>query len=251
MFGILTVLALTLLEREWRRGQGRDATRRMTMVAAPAAALTLAVVCLLLTASRMALLSTLIAVSALTLWVMLAGPKGRNSLAPGITLAITVAGILIVGGNDLLWSRLAQDDAMLDDRLLLFATHWEAFRISPLTGWGLGSFDVVNLHIMSSETAPSLWSIRAAHNVYIQWLEEAGLLGALPMFLLAAWLVLDAARRARQQGSGQSLLIGLVCANLVVLVHGTMDFALQVPSISAFWALLLGLQFGFGRSSSR
>ena len=32
----------------------------------------------------------------------------------------------------------------------------------------------------------------------------------------------------------------------VVLAHGLTDYALQTPSIAAFWALLLGLQFAFG-----
>lgn len=251
VFGVLIVLSLALLLRQWRRAEGRDLQRRLTAAAVPIAAVTLSTLCLLLTASRMALFATLTASSVLLLWTLAGKPRVRGGIAVGAALLIVIAGVLAFGGNDLLWFRLGQDDPTLGGRSELFAAHWAAFTASPLFGWGLGSFDAVNLQMMTAETAPSLWTIRAAHNVYLQWLEEAGLVGALPMFLLIGWIVFDAVRRARQGGAGQTLLIGLVCANLVILLHGLTDFALQVPSIAAFWALLLGLQFGFGRGGGR
>ena len=45
--------------------------------------------------------------------------------------------------------------------------------------------------------------------------------------------------------SGQTLARGLVASSVVVLLHGATDYALQVPSIAASWAFLLGLQFAF------
>jgi alpha-beta hydrolase superfamily lysophospholipase len=36
-----------------------------------------------------------------------------------------------------------------------------------------------------------------------------------------------------------------VASGVVVLLHGATDYALQVPSIAAFWAFLLGMQFAF------
>lgn len=250
LFGVLIVLSLSVLLRDWRRSEGRDLSSRLTATAMPIAALVLAAACLLLTASRMALVATLIATSALLIWSLAGRRRGRGAVAVGAALLIVVAGVLVWGGNDLLWARLGQEDPGLSGRAELFAVHWQAFLASPLTGWGLGSFDAVNLQMMTAETAPQLWTIRATHNVYLQWLEEAGLIGAAPMFLLIAWLLVDAAWRARRGGPGQTILIGLVCANLVVLLHGLTDFALQVPSIAAFWSLLLGFQFGFGRGGA-
>ncbi len=248
VFGILIVLSLALLLRDWKRASAREVSRRLTAVAMPTAATVLATVCLLLTASRAALVATLVAASVLLVWTLAGGRGGRGGIAIAAGLLFLVAAVLTLGGNDLLWSRLGQDDPTLGGRAEVFATHWNAFLASPLFGWGLGSFDVVNLQLMTAETAPALWTIRAAHNVYLQWLEEAGLIGALPMFGLIGWIVGGAMLRARRAGTGQTLLIGLVCANLVVLVHGLTDFALQVPSIAAFWSLLLGLQFGFGQA---
>lgn len=247
VFGLLTVLSVALLLRDWKRTAARGLSQRLTGLAVPTAATVLTTVCLLLTASRMGLVATLLATSVLLVWTLAGRRGGRSGIAVASGLLIIVSAVLALGGNDLLWARLGQDDPTLGGRAELFTAHWKAFVASPLFGWGLGSFDVVNMQMMTAETVASLWNSRATHNVYLQWLEEAGLIGALPMFALVGCIVTPAALRARRTGSGQTLLIGLVCANLVVLIHGLTDFALQVPSIAAFWSLLLGLQFGFGQ----
>lgn len=250
VFGILTVLGLTLFLRAWSRTEGRGRTARLTAAAAPVACLALTAVCLMLTASRMALVATLFASGALLVWTLVSRKRNRSAIGAAAGLLLAVAALLMVGGNDLLWSRLAEGQSGLGDRSHLFSVHWAAFTASPLFGWGLGSFDAVNLQLMTAETAPDLWHIRATHNVYLQWLEEAGLAGAVPMFLLIGMIVASAVMRSGT-GRGQTLLIGLTCANVVVLIHGLTDFGLQVPSIAAFWSFLLGLQFGFGRGGGR
>ena len=101
---------------------------------------------------------------------------------------------------------------------------------------------------MTSETAAALWSIRATHNLYLQWLQEAGLVGAIPMFALVTAIIgIAGLRSGSGSGRGRTLQHGLICANGVVLIHGLTDYAVQVPSIAAFWAFLLGLQFAFGQ----
>lgn len=250
VFGVLTVLGLALFLRAWSRTEGLGRTRRITAAAAPVACMALTAVCLMLTASRMALVATLFAAGALLVWTLASRKRNRSAIGAGAGLLIAVAAVLLVGGNDLLWSRLAEGQTGLGDRAELFAVHWGAFTASPLLGWGLGSFDAVNLQLMTADNAADLWHIRATHNVYLQWLEEAGLIGAVPMFLLIVVIIAGAAMRSGT-GRGQTLLIGLVCTNVVVLIHGLTDFGLQVPSVAAFWSFLLGLQFGFGRGGGR
>ncbi|WP_245591544.1 O-antigen ligase family protein [Brevundimonas bacteroides] len=250
VFGMLTVLGLALFLRDWRRAEGRGFARRLTRTAVSIACTSLTATCLLLTASRLGMAATVGAVAVLLVWTFAREPKSRSAglLAAGLFGVIGV--VLLLGGNDLIWSRIGSTQVGLADRGALFATHWKAFIASPVFGWGLGTFDTVNLHLMTAETAPELWTIRATHNVYLQWLEEAGVVGTLPMVLTIAW-VIGASLLRVGEGRGQGLLIGLVCMNLVVLVHGLADFALQVPSIAAFWSFLLGLQFAFARGRSR
>ncbi|WP_396593038.1 O-antigen ligase family protein [Brevundimonas sp. R86498] len=246
VFGILTVLGLALFLKGWRRASGRGVVDRLTSVAAPVACVALSAVCLLLTASRMGVVATLVSVGLLLLWELVDTRKGRGPVAIAGGLLLALGAVLQAGGNSLLWTRVGELDRDVEVRAEVFSAHWDAFLASPLFGYGLGTFDGINSQIMTSETANSLWIIRATHNVYLQWLEEGGLVGALPMFALIGFILSIALLRGGP-GKGRTLQHGLLCANLVVLLHGLTDYALQVPSIAAFWAFLLGLQFAFGQ----
>ena len=79
---------------------------------------------------------------------------------------------------------LAQHD--LDIRRQIIAPHWRAFLSSPWFGYGLGSFTTVNQMLMTEAGLRELHNVRAVHNLYVQWLEEAGIVGA---GLLAALFV--------------------------------------------------------------
>jgi len=246
VFGMLVVLGLAVFLRAWRRTIGQGVSRRLTAAAAPLACLSLFAVCLLLTASRMGLVATAFAVAVLLVPEMASSGKGRVPVLVGGALLVGLGTVLAFGGNDLLWIRIGGIDSDVDVRAGIFGAHWSAFIDSPLFGYGLGSFDAVNSQIMTGETFRNLWSIRATHNVYLQWLEEAGLVGAVPMFALVALILIVSTLRVTG-GRGRTPHWGLVCASLVVLVHGLTDFALQVPSIAAFWAFLLGLQLTYGQ----
>jgi len=247
VFGMLTVLGVANLLREWRNGaNGRQLIQQLGDVATPLACVLLFVACLLLTASRMGVAATAVATSLLLIWDMVGSGNRRRPLM--IVAILVVAGVvLLVGGNDLLWARFDAVDRDTMVRSTIFEAHWRAFLDSPLFGYGLGTFNDINSQIMSQDNYPQLWSIRATHNLYLQWLEEVGLIGAIPMFLLVATILSAAIWRVGQVRRGKTILKGLIATGLVVLFHGTTDFALQTPSIAVFWAFLLGLQFSFGQ----
>lgn len=248
VFGILTVIGLANLLRRWRQAKGTDVMKQLGEVAVPLAYVLLFLTCLILTASRMGVAATGVAAGVLLLWDMIENKGRRLPILISGAVLLLVGAVLLLGGNDLLWTRF---DALDRDTLVrtnIFTAHWRAFLDSPLFGYGLGTFNDVNSQIMTVETYPDLWSIRALHNVYIQWLEEAGIVGATPMFLLIAVIIGVGIWRTGKARKGQTIARGLVAASLVVLIHGTTDYALQTPSIAAFWAFLLGLQFAFGQS---
>lgn len=246
VFGVLLVLGLAVFLRAWKRTIGQGVPRRLTATAVPLACLSLFAVCLLLTASRMGLVASSVALAVFLLWEMASSGRARVPVMAGAALLIGLGALLTFGGNDLLWLRVGTLDGDVDVRSSIFSAHWAAFIDSPLFGYGLGSFDAVNSQIMTGETYRNLWLIRATHNVYLQWLQEAGLIGAIPMFALIGLVLIVSILRAAA-GRGRTLQLGLVCASLVVLVHGLTDYALQVPSIAAFWAFLLGLQLTYGQ----
>ncbi|WP_426024742.1 O-antigen ligase family protein [Brevundimonas sp. TSRC1-1] len=247
VFGVLTVLGLGNLLRGSRQTAGLDTASRLGKVAVPLAYVLLSATCLLLTASRMGVAATALAAGVLLAWELFDARRQRLSLLLAGGVLVLTALILISGGNDLLWTRLGTVEA---DRLVrsdIFAAHWAAFLASPLFGYGLGSFIDINNQIMTAGNYDDLWAIRATHNVYLQWLEEAGLVGAAPMFGLLGLIMILSTIRSGTVKRGQTLLRALIVSSLVLLVHGATDFALQVPSIAAFWAFLLGCQYSFGR----
>jgi hypothetical protein len=48
-----------------------------------------------------------------------------------------------------------------------------------------------------------------------------------------------------------TILFALAGVDAVFLVHGATDFALEMFSVAALWAYLLGLQFALAQGSSR
>jgi O-antigen ligase len=248
VFGLLAVITTGLLIQQLRRTAQLPREIRIRRLAAPGGSLFLILVCLALTASRMGLTATGIGLFCLLAWEFASRRAHRFGMRAG-GVALLVAGLALVAAAAApLLGRFGQIQSDSSVRGLIFSTHWKAFLDAPLFGHGLGAFSDINNQLMTQDNYAALWSIRAAHNVYIQWLEEAGVIGALPMFALIATLIVMTVRRILRMKAGRTLLRGLAASNLVILLHGTTDYALQVPSIAAFWAFLLGLQFAFAQS---
>jgi O-antigen ligase len=183
------------------------------------------------------------------LFFVLEAVAGRVHLWPGLIATATGGGLLLFQAP-VLMSRLSHGGGGNDDRALMFRIYWRAFQESPLMGYGLGTFDTVNKLNLSASTFEGDWSTRAAHNVYLQWLMEAGLIGALPMFACIGLVMFKTWRGMQRRRRATSLIRGLLAADAVFLVHGWTDFALQVPSMAALFAFILGLQLGLANSSS-
>lgn len=245
VLGMLAVVTTAFLLRQLRRTARLDQEDRLRKLATPAGSLFFIATCLVLTASRMGLAATGAAILVLLAWDLASQRKIRITVRPR-DLVLTAAALAVLACASIpTWTRVDALDSDATIRGQIFSTHWNAFLASPIFGRGLGSFNDINGQALTTENYSVLWSIRAAHNVYIQWLEEAGVAGALPMFALVAAIILISVLHVARMRSGQTLARGLVASGVVVLLHGATDYALQVPSIAAFWAFLLGMQFAF------
>lgn len=251
LFGALFLLNIVDIARCYansRPSRGFHASHLQTLLpslARPVAACVLAFGCLVLTQSRAGIAASLAAAVALTA-LMLLTRRGRISPAAsfGLSAAATVALVFLVFSLPLVEDRLPllKSDSLV--RGQIFSAHWAAFQHAPWSGYGLGSFRRVNAMIMNTADAPSLSTLGAAHNLYLQWLEETGLAGAAAMGLLmlatAAMLLRQAARPRRMR----SWVLGVLAVLLLFAAHGTVDFALQVPSLALLLSLLLGIGVG-------
>jgi O-antigen ligase len=253
LFGVLTLLNIVDLARTYDgyRPGGRlhisHLQRLIPHLARPLIALVLSASCLVLTFSRAGLAATA-AVAVVLIGLMTLGRARRGAFSAPI-----IATLLILFG--LLAAFLAINADMLQQRFLfagadsltrgrIFAAHWAAFHAAPWGGYGLGAFTHVNTLIMSPANVSALDTLGAAHNVYLQWLEEAGVPGAAAMFVtvavVAARLVAGVVNRRQMR----SWLLGILSALTVAVLHGMSDFALQVPSVVLTLGLLLGLGAG-------
>ncbi len=241
------LLAISLGE-VFRRRTAKDTVSGKLVAAGASLALAF---CLLATASRGAALSALVAGAAFILLLAATGilRLGRVALATlgGIAVLLLVLGL----SGDQIIARFYDTEHSAIVRQAIWAPHWQAFLDSPLFGYGLGNYETVNKTVLSTSNWDVIWNVRSAHNVYLQWLEEAGIVGAAPMFLAIGAVMLATLRGALTRSRMKAALCALLAADLVFLAHGVTDFALQTPSVAATFALLLGLQFSLAQSSQQ
>ncbi len=121
-----------------------------------------------------------------------------------------------------------------------FAIDHDSFRMfvhKPIVGWGLGTFPVVYPQFRSFYTN---FFVNEAHNDYLQFLVETGLVG----FAIVVWFILIVYRRARAKvgnwSSNVSSATTLACALGVtgILIHSLFDFNLQIPANAALFYVM-------------
>lgn len=241
VFAAGVVMAAAALAQRLRRGGSAALKKGDPRAVALVGLVALLVVCLLMTASRGGLIAGAIGAALFTIWQALAGRRMTRSgvLVVGGAAVLLVA-VLGLNGAGLVAERfdLAQQD--LDIRRQIIAPHWRAFLSSPWFGYGLGGFTSVNQMLMTEATLRELHNVRAVHNLYVQWLEEAGVVGAALMAALLGQRLAPIVRAAFGAGGVGIWARGAICVTAVFLIHGLSDFALQVPAIQALAALGLG-----------
>ncbi len=243
VFGGGILLAVAATANRVRRQRGLAMLKRGD----PEAVACLAIVgvlltALLLTASRAGLAATLVGLGLMLVWEAIA-QRQRFRVVAGLGAAalIVVIGALSLRSTELVAERLNNTEQDISIRTAIFTPHWEAFQSSPWFGFGLGSFPTVNQLVATQENLRVLFDVRAVHNLYLQWLEEGGVFGAVVMALLFIALIWPILRGGLREGSAATWARATACAALVFLLHGVTDFALQAPAIQALAVLVLGV----------
>lgn len=243
VFGAGILLAVAATANRVRRQHGLAMLKRGD----PEAVACLAVIgvlltTLLLTASRAGLAATLVGLGLMLIWEAIAQRQRFRVVASlGAAALILVIGALSLRSTELVAERLNNTEQDISIRTAIFTPHWEAFLSSPWFGFGLGSFPTVNQLVATQENLRVLFDVRAVHNLYLQWLEEGGVVGAVVMALLFMALIWPILRGGLREGTAATWARATACAALVFLLHGVTDFALQAPAIQALAVLILGV----------
>lgn len=204
---------------------------------------------LILTNSRGATLSSLMA---LIVFIILTASNQKSR-----RVGTLVAGaIIIVGG----WLVFSASSAGLVTRMLEFeedligrrevaeiALH--AIGERPFLGYGLGSFEGVFQMFRNAALAPDIPAFDKAHNTYLEWALEAGLPAAFLMLCTVAAYALTCARGALiRQRNAMFPTIAAAAATLVA-IHALVDFSLQIPAVTVYFAAILGMGYAQSWSS--
>ena len=242
LFGVSVLLSIAMI---WSSAVASGGWRRNPDILAWLALL-FSVAALLLTGSRAGVAATVTACVLLGLLelVLRRGRLSRNGAIGGLVVVVVIAALAAYSTRALL-PRLDAIEHDREIRVTMVTAHWEAFREAPLLGHGMGSFRSINAAVTTPENIKVLFDIGAAHNVYVEWLEEAGLLGAVPMFTLVGVVLISilwsGLRSEAQTGLWQRTI---ACSLILALIHGWTDFAFEVPSFTAVLTLALGVAFG-------
>ncbi|GGB77861.1 hypothetical protein GCM10007417_17200 [Glycocaulis alkaliphilus] len=251
-FGIIALMGLAELLGQIRKGLrgGRAFADRALPLALALICVLILATCLVLTASRAGIAFAGLAATALSGWQVLAwtrdGGVSQRSLGLGIAGFV---GVLVIGG--LVWTVSGELAATRYERGLhdalraeMFAAYWNAVALAPVTGHGLGSFVFTNDLIITSQTVRSLGNTNAAHNVFLQWLLQAGWTGALAMWSVTGLLIWQVMQGLKVRRRHRGYLRAVLCISAFVVLHGLTDFALEVPGVMWWWAWILGLGAG-------
>lgn len=242
LMGVGVVFAVMFFSQALQRAGGALRLDRLKLDGSLSlAAAAIFAVTLALTASRGGIFATVVGLAVLLTWqVIVQGRKARAIAILGGAAALLVVIGVAMRSAELTAARLEHLEGDVAVRKAIFDAHWQAFQASPWFGFGLGSFPLVNQLVETTENLNVLFDVRATHNLYLQWLEEAGVVGSLCML---AWLVGALWRLgpdAVKSGTAGALARATIAATVVVLLHGLSDFAVQVPALQALFAVGLG-----------
>lgn len=190
---------------------------------------------LLLSNSRAGVFATLIAGCVFFASLKLASNISitfRRSYFLAILAAVGV--FLLIGGGTVM-DRLANNEG--DFRQLIFDRTVDAIAEKPLLGWGLGTFEPV-----FAQFHPPGIDVRIvrAHNEYLDNALGLGIPATVLLLSAIGWLAITCLLGVRRRRRNQTYPAAGFAIVALVGLHSLADFTMQIPAVSATFALLLG-----------
>lgn len=251
-FGVLALLLTARLLRASRRPSARVVAQvppQWRAIAAPLSApltfcvLALTLACLLLTGSRAGILATIVAfaIIAVLIWAPWRRAPDSAPFSRGTLLIIAaLALVLLVSGGQILFSRMLHVDADASVRTTLLDMHWRIFLDRPWIGHGLNTFHELNAHYLTPDTWRDAGYVGSTHNIYVQALEEVGIIGFILLTLMIAPVLLKTGANAVFKRSGSEWAAAAFAGAALALIHGVVDFGFQTPAIAALIMFSVG-----------
>lgn len=207
-------------------------------------ALVIMVIGIVLSKSRMgnvAFLSSLILAGGFYVWTV-------RRLSAGLLaffISVVLIDVMIIGnyfGIEKVAAEIQKTSQLSDAaRIDVVRDAMHMIRDFPLTGTGAGSF--ASTYPMYDSGSIGAWHYRHAHNDFLQFGIELGVVG----FLMLAAIVLTSlwqavsAQLKRRDTLMRGLACGVLMAIVALLIHSGVDFNLQIPANSITFVVILAL----------
>jgi len=204
----------------------------------PMTGLLLMVTALVLTHSRGGFVSTLVA--AVILWLILdrRGAARRALSRASVAAAILIASISFYLTSEVLLDRINRTDITSEERLAVFADVGRGIADNSVLGFGYGTFaDSFRLY----DRNESLVHYDRAHNTWLENAFELGIPAASALFLSIAGFALICIRGLRRRHRDWVYPAAGASASVLVGLHATVDFSLQIPAVAMLYACILGI----------
>ena len=143
-------------------------------------------------------------------------------------------------GIDATLERFSLDKLLHDGRPSYWANTLRTFSDFPLFGTGLGTFGALSPNL-EGESGPV--SLVHAHNDYLEYLSELGLVGFSLLLggILFVGVISFLIWRTRRHPEVKGLALGGIVSLICILIHSITDFNLHIPANMVLFSVVLPL----------
>ena len=231
--------------RELKPGRGllgalkRATTAKGTKVLVAVAVIVVLLMAVVFSRSRAGIMLAAlgVAITTITAAPRIGGPRAYGLM--GLVLAVVVGFAAAIGLIPVI-DRFAEIGTLEDDRWpMILAAVEMAGRYFPV-GAGMGTFAALFPPYQPPEI---LALVHRAHNDYVEWVAEGGLLALLAIgFAFALFVMrLVTLRREQDEHRVHYLQVGAAIGVLLMALHSFVDFNLRIPANAIVFALLAGV----------
>ena len=167
---------------------------------------------------------------------------GRQTLRTVSGVIVLLSGMACAIGLVPVLQRFAESDAVADSRWSIAIATLEGIGSFFPLGAGIGTFPEAFRRFHPADIP---LFVNHAHNDYLEWLFEGGLLAAGLLLLLLALYLRRCFHIVREESWPREryLRIGAAIGILLILLHGLVEYNLRIPANAIFFAFLAGLLF--------
>src|SRR6266852_4964350 len=205
---------------------------------------TLLFVALVLSRSRMGIISILVSLVAILALAGTASMPARTRVAVATLFFLGVLGLIVWIGIDPVMSRfetLGQEyNFSGQNRISIWRDTLGLIRHHPLLGTGLGSFSVV---YPSVQNVFLTLLVEHAHCDYLEVASELGLPGAILVFGSIFWVLARTGGQYKkaEESFDKAVSLGCIGSIAAILVHSLADFNLYIPANALVFTVILAL----------